>query len=140
MSRRAILSLALWTLIAGGFVGCTTMSKPGSSTTLPSSAFFPSQSGGPTCPFAPAIPGIWWQTGQPARTNNSWIGSSPVTNGTMLESIFGTCRSGSEDGKPFRIPANATSNTNPAANVPKALFFWFVRGTDGGEAKSGIDD
>lgn len=41
MSRRTILSLALWTLIAGGFEGCTTMGKPGSSTTLPSSAFFP---------------------------------------------------------------------------------------------------
>ncbi len=41
MSRRTILSLALWTLIVGGFEGCTTMSKPGSSTTLPSSAFFP---------------------------------------------------------------------------------------------------
>jgi hypothetical protein len=41
MSRRTILFLALWTLIAGGFEGCTTMSKPGSSTTLPSSAFFP---------------------------------------------------------------------------------------------------
>ncbi len=40
MSRRTILSLALWTLIAGGFEGCTTMGKPGSSTTLPSSAFF----------------------------------------------------------------------------------------------------
>lgn len=45
MSRRTILSLALWTLIAGGFVGCTTMSKPGSSTTLPSSAFFPMEAG-----------------------------------------------------------------------------------------------
>ena len=40
MSPRTILSLALWTLIAAGFEGCTTMSKPGSSTTLPSSAFF----------------------------------------------------------------------------------------------------
>jgi hypothetical protein len=41
MSRRTILSLALVTLFAGGFEGCTLMNKPGSSTTLPSSAFFP---------------------------------------------------------------------------------------------------
>lgn len=41
MSRRTVLSLALLMLIAGWFEGCTTMSQPGSSTTLPSSAFFP---------------------------------------------------------------------------------------------------
>ncbi|ULA69845.1 MAG: conserved exported protein of unknown function [Nitrospira sp.] len=40
MSRRTILSLAICALIAGVFEGCTTM-KSGSSTTLPSSAFFP---------------------------------------------------------------------------------------------------
>ena len=40
MSQRTVLYLALWALIAGGFEGCT-MLQPGSSTTLPSSAFFP---------------------------------------------------------------------------------------------------
>lgn len=40
MSRRTILSLAICALVAGVFEGCTTM-KSGSSTTLPSSAFFP---------------------------------------------------------------------------------------------------
>ena len=45
MSRRTILSLVFWTLFAGGFEGCTTMSQSGSSTTLPSSAFFPTDAG-----------------------------------------------------------------------------------------------
>ena len=40
MSQRTVLYLSLWALIAGGFEGCT-MLQPGSSTTLPSSAFFP---------------------------------------------------------------------------------------------------
>ena len=40
MSQRTVLYFSLWALIAGGFEGCTMM-QPGSSTTLPSSAFFP---------------------------------------------------------------------------------------------------
>ncbi len=41
MSHRKVLFLALMTVLVAGVEGCTTMSQPGSSTTLPSSAFFP---------------------------------------------------------------------------------------------------
>jgi hypothetical protein len=34
----------------------------------------------------------------------------------------------------------ATNITHPVANIPKALCFWFVGGTDGGEVKSGINE
>lgn len=40
MSQRTVLFLALWMLTAGGIEGCTMMQN-GSSTILPSSAFFP---------------------------------------------------------------------------------------------------
>ncbi len=40
MSKRTLLSLALGALLAGGIPGCTMM-KAGSSTMLPSSAYFP---------------------------------------------------------------------------------------------------
>ncbi|HMZ54954.1 MAG TPA: hypothetical protein PKV55_10905 [Nitrospira sp.] len=39
MSQRTMLYAAFWILMVGGIEGCTTM-QPGSSTTLPSSAFF----------------------------------------------------------------------------------------------------
>jgi hypothetical protein len=41
MSHRTVLSFALLAVLVGGIHGCTTMSQAGSSTTLPSSAFFP---------------------------------------------------------------------------------------------------
>ncbi len=44
MSQRMILCLALGALLAGGMEGCT-MVKAGSSTTLPSSAYFSSDAG-----------------------------------------------------------------------------------------------
>jgi hypothetical protein len=44
MSRRNVLCFVLLALCAGNFEGCTIM-KSGSSTTLPSSAFFPTDSG-----------------------------------------------------------------------------------------------
>ncbi len=42
MSTRTMLSLALGTLLAGGISGCTMM-KTGTSTLLPSSAYFPAE-------------------------------------------------------------------------------------------------
>jgi hypothetical protein len=44
MSQRTVLFLALWMLVAGGVEGCT-MVRPGTSNTLPSSAFFPIDAG-----------------------------------------------------------------------------------------------
>ncbi|MCS6291419.1 MAG: hypothetical protein H8K10_20945 [Nitrospira sp.] len=40
MSHRTVPFLALMTVLVAGLQGCTTMNQPGSSTTLPSSAFF----------------------------------------------------------------------------------------------------
>lgn len=44
MSQRIILYAALWMLMVGGIEGCATI-QPGSSTTLPSSAFFQADPG-----------------------------------------------------------------------------------------------
>ena len=41
MSHRTVPVFALMTVLVAGLHGCTTMSQAGSSTTLPSSAFFP---------------------------------------------------------------------------------------------------
>ena len=40
-------------------------------------------------PSAPAMPGMRWQTGQPARVKISGIDSSPVTNGTISGTTIG---------------------------------------------------
>ena len=58
----------------------------------------PSIKGGPTWPFAPGMPGITWQTAQPACVNRSINGSSPVANGTLSgvtdssRALFGVIR------------------------------------------------
>src|SRR5579885_1874620 len=90
----------------------------------------PNSSSGPTRPFAPAMPGIVWQTTQPAFTNKSCVGSSPVTNGTASGKSRGTAlvRWGSDldfgGVGPERPSAKtAVSKTTPTMMAVQALSF-----------------
>ena len=49
-----------------------------------------------------------------------------------------TAEATSEDGETFRIPASATSNTNPAANAAKALVL-LVRAVDTDVRRAAIE-
>src|SRR5574337_650474 len=76
----------------------------------------PNTNGGPTCPFAPGIPGMMWHTGQPDRVKMSMRGSSPVTSG-----IVSRFSAAPTDGSSFGREAGRSRTAQTTDNSTRAI-------------------